>query len=56
MTEIQNKDLDLEGLYSNVWILAFNAEKLQRTSLLHLILQKTRIIFIFGAEEVYATI
>jgi len=27
MTKTQNKDLDLEGVNSYAWILAFNAEK-----------------------------
>jgi hypothetical protein len=30
MTETQNKDLDLEGLKSYSWMLAFNAEKFLR--------------------------
>jgi hypothetical protein len=55
MTEAQNKDLDLEGLASYAWILTFNAEKFYRTILLHLRLQKTKIIFMLGAEEVCAT-
>jgi hypothetical protein len=53
MVETQNKDLDLEGLNSYACILAFNVEKFWGTNLLHLRLQKTKIML--GAEEVYAT-
>jgi len=54
MIETRNKDVDLEGLNSYAWILAFNAEKFKRTSLLHLRLQKTEIIFMLGLR-VYVT-